>query len=133
MKKLLNLGLALISFAGIIACDDDRYDNEILGTEKVKIDSVQFVNDTMAVHSVQSIRTYSTYASGCNNFYAYDYVKNGLTRNVTAYQYVTSGPCTQALHTKMNQFNFQPAKTGIYTFKFWQGDNTWLTKTIVVQ
>ncbi|MGD1317905.1 hypothetical protein [Chryseobacterium sp. 2R14A] len=135
MKSLLK-----ISFASIIcglfftSCKDDDDYQTIESVDKVKIDSVKIVNDTMDVFSVQSIRTYSTYSSGCKGFYGYDYVHlSDLERDITAYQFTTNGPCTQAIYTGANQINFRPQKVGTYTFKFWNGDNNWITKTIVVE
>jgi len=129
-----------ISFAAITcglfftSCKDDDDYQTIESVDKVKIDSVKIVNDTMDVFSVQSIRTYSTYSSGCKGFYGYDYVHlSDLERDITAYQFTTNGPCTQAIYTGANQINFRPQKVGTYTFKFWNGDNNWITKTIVVE
>ncbi|MCU7616417.1 hypothetical protein NZ698_04345 [Chryseobacterium sp. PBS4-4] len=135
MKTLFNTALSVI-FVGIslVSCKDDDDYETIQSTEKVKIDSVKIINDTMSVFSVQSIRTYSTYASQCDGFYGYDYIHTGnFTRDVTAYQYHTNGSCAQANHVSANQINFSPQQAGTYTFKFWTGNNTWITKTIVVE
>ncbi|MCW3167112.1 hypothetical protein OMO38_01105 [Chryseobacterium sp. 09-1422] len=135
MKAFLNIGLAVI-FGGIslVSCKDDDDYETIQSVDKVKIDSVAIVNDTMDVYSVQSIRTYSTYTSGCQGFYGYDYIHTGnFERDVTAYQFNTNGVCTQSTHKSANQFNFSPQQAGTYTFRFWKGDNSWITKTIVVE
>ncbi|MBW7674389.1 hypothetical protein [Chryseobacterium chendengshani] len=135
MKTLCNAALSII-FIGfsLVSCKEDDDYETIESAEKIKIDSVRIVNDTMAVMTVQSIRTYSTYASQCQGFYGYDYVHTGnFSRNVTAYKYQTDGSCSQTIHVSANQINFSPQQTGTYTFKFWTGDNTWITKTIVVE
>lgn len=122
------LGLFLIS------CQDDDDYQTIESADKIKIDSVKIVNDTMDVYGIQSIRTYSTYPSHCEGFYGYDYVYNDdVTRTVTAYKYIASGPCTDGSYTAASQINFSPKHTGSYTFKFWNGGNSWITKTIVVE
>ncbi len=135
MKNFLHFGFSVF-FLGLffISCDDnDNYDT-IESVEKIKIDSVKVINDTMDVFSVQSIKTYSTYSSHCEGFYGYDYVhSDNLTRTVTAYKYTTSGPCTQSTYTSASQINFSPQQVGTYTFKFWNGGNNWITRTIVVQ
>lgn len=60
MKTLLNIGLSLVFAAlSLASCKDDDYET-IEYTDKVKIDSVKIINDTMSVFSVQSIKTYST-------------------------------------------------------------------------
>lgn len=135
MKSFLSTSLWII-FVGVslVSCkDDDEYET-IESVGKVKIDSVAIVNDTMDVYSVQSIRTYSGYASGCQGFYGYDYIHNGnFGRDVTAYQYQSNGACQKSTHQSANQFNFSPQQKGTYTFRFWKGDNSWITKTIVVK
>ena len=135
MKSFLNIGLCL-AFASVLlmSCKDDDDYETIESVDKVKIDSVSIVNDTMDVYSVQSIRTYSNYTSGCQGFYGYDYIHNGnFGRDVTAYQFKTDGICTQGTHKSANQLNFSPQQVGTYTFRFWNGNNTWITKTIVVE
>ncbi|KFE98966.1 hypothetical protein [Chryseobacterium luteum] len=134
MKKLLNIGFSAL-FLGLVlvSCEDDDYQT-IQSIGKIRIDSVKIMQDTMAVHSIQSIRTYSTYSSQCEGFYGYDYIHDSsLERSVTAYKYTTEGPCTQGIHVGINQIKFSPRQTGTYTFKFWNGDNSWITKTIVVE
>jgi len=135
MKTLFNAALSVI-FVGLslVSCKDDDDYETIQSADKVKIDSVKIINDTMSVFSVQSIRTYSTYASQCDGFYGYDYIHTGnFTRDVAAYQYHTNGSCAQENHVSANQINFSPQQVGAYTFKFWTGNNTWITKTIVVE
>lgn len=132
MKKLLFS--VLILGLSVTSCDDDDDYQTIESIDKIKIDSVKIVNDTMDVFSIQSIKTYSTYPSHCEGFYGYDYIHNdNLSRTVTAYKYITNGPCNQATYTAANQINFSPRKTGTYTFKFWNGGNNWITKIIVVE
>lgn len=134
MKSLLKICF-ITSFLclSFISCKEDDDYETIESVEKVKIDSVKIVNDTMSVFSVQSIRTYSTYPSKCQGFYGYDYIHSGETeRDITAYQYFTNGTCPQVKYSAANQINFRPQKKGVYTFKFWTGDNTWITKNIVV-
>lgn len=134
MKKFLNIGFsAIVLGLFFTACNDDDYQT-IESIDKIKIDSVDIVNDTMDIFSVQSIKTYSTYPSHCEGFYGYDYIHtDATTRTVTAYKYITSGPCTQGSYTAANQINFSPQHIGTYTFKFWNGGNNWITKTIVVE
>ena len=135
MKTLFKAALSVV-FVGLslVSCKDDDDYETIQSADKVKIDSVKIINDTMSVYSIQSIRTYSTYASQCEGFYGYEYLHTGnFTRDVTAYQYHTNGSCAQANHVSANQINFSPQQVGNYTFKFWTGNNTWITKTIVVE
>lgn len=134
MKKLLNIGFSVFVLSVLlVSCNDDDY-HTIESIDKIKIDSVKIVNDTMDVYAIQSIKTYSTYPSHCEGFYGYDYIySNNLERTVTSYKYITNGHCTQGKYVGANQINFSPQSKGTYTFKFWNGGNNWITKTIVVE
>lgn len=134
MKKVLRLAFYSL-FLGLflISCDDDDYQT-VESVDKIKIDSVKIVKDTMDVFSIQHIKTYSTYPSHCEGFYGYDYVYDTkFDRTVTAYKYRSSGPCGQGSYTAASQINFSPQQTGTYTFRFWNGGSNWITKTIVVE
>ncbi|WP_292010094.1 hypothetical protein [Chryseobacterium sp.] len=135
MKKLLYIGFSTLILGILtVSCNNDDDYQTIESVDKIKIDSVKIMYDTMNVFAIQSIRTYSTYSSSCEGFYGYDYIHNdSLSRTVTAYKYRTNGSCAQGNHIGMNQINFRPQQTGTYTFKFWNGDNNWITRTIVVQ
>lgn len=135
MKNLFSIGFsALVLGLFLTSCHDDDDYQTIESADKIKIDSVKIDSDTMDVYGIQSIRTYSTYPSKCEGFYGYDYVQSdNLTRTVTAYKYRTNGPCTQNSYTAASRINFSPRQKGTYTFKFWNGGNGWITKTIVVE
>lgn len=135
MKSLLKISWALLFVSSVlISCtENDDYDT-IEYADKVKIDSVKIINDTMSVYEIQNIKTFSTYTSKCEGFYGYDYVHApNLTRNVTAYQFHTNSDCAQEKYVSSNQIKFSPQIAGTYNFRFWNGDNNWITKTIVVQ
>lgn len=138
MKKLLSFILATLIVGFLfVSCDRD-HENEIQSVDAIKIDSVKIAQDTMDAFTVQTIKTYSTYGSGCENFYGYDYFRDGLTRKVIAYSYRVNGNCTQATRVLANGFNFRPEEKGTYTFKFWKGkdsnnQNIWIEKTVVVE
>ncbi|MDQ0781508.1 hypothetical protein [Chryseobacterium sp. W4I1] len=134
MKKLLNIGFSVL-FLGLIfvSCEDNDYQT-VQSIGRIRIDSVKVMKDTMDVYSIQSIKTYSTYPSQCEGFYGYDYIyDSNLERSVTAYRYTTDGPCTQKAYVGVNQINFSPRQKGTYIFKFWNGGNSLITKTIVVE
>ncbi|MFP3590553.1 hypothetical protein [Chryseobacterium sp. SIMBA_038] len=135
MKKLLNIGFsAIVLGLFFTSCNDDDDYQTIESVDKIKIDSVKILNDTMDVFTVQSIKTYSIYSSQCEGFYGYDYIHNSnLTRTITAYKYISNGPCVQGNHVGASQINFSPQQIGTYTFKFWNGGSNWITKTIVVE
>ncbi len=135
MKNFINIGVSVVMLGLILtSCNDDNDYQTVEAIEKVKIDSVKIINDTMDVFTVQSIKTYSVYQSNCEGFYGYDYIHDdNVTRSVTAYKYRTDGACQPSSKTFASQINFSPQQTGTYTFKFWNGGNTWITKKIVVE
>lgn len=91
MKKIFNLSVITL-LAGFFAVSCDRNDeDEIQNVESIKIDSVKIAQDTMDVFTIQTIKTYSTYPSACDDFFGYDYIRNGLERNVVAYSYTING------------------------------------------
>lgn len=115
MKFLLKVTLSsLLIGLSFTSCKDDEDYRTIESVDKVKIDSVSVVNDTMDVFSVQSIRTFSKYSSGCRGFYGYDYIhRNDLEREVTAYQFLTNQPCTDGTYQQANQINFSPDRKSV--------------------
>lgn len=135
MKKIINIGISVVVLGLILtSCNNDDNYQTVEAVEKVKIDSVKIINDTMDVFTVQSIKTYSVYQSNCEGFYGYDYIHDdNVTRSVTAYKFRTDGGCEPSTKTFSNQIKFSPQQIGTYTFKFWNGGNTWITKTIVVE
>lgn len=135
MKRLLNIGFSVIVLGGILTSCNNNDDYEtIQSTQRVGIDSVGKINDTMNVFSTQRIRTFSRYQSQCEGFYGYDYVYGeNLTRRVTAYKFRTNGNCAPTTYVGRNEINFNPQQRGTYTFKFWKSDSTWITKTIEVK
>jgi hypothetical protein len=57
---------------------------------------VKITNDTMNVFAIQSIKTYSTYLLNVRVFMDDYYIyNNNFERTVTAYKYITNGPCAQ--------------------------------------
>ncbi|MCE3074278.1 hypothetical protein [Chryseobacterium gwangjuense] len=135
MKKFINIGVSMVVLGLILtSCNDDDDYQTIESVDKIKIDSVKIINDTMDVFTIQSIKTYSAYQSNCEGFYGYDYIHDdNVTRTVTAYKFTTDGACEPSKKTIASQINFSPQQTGTYTLKFWNGGNTWITKTIVVE
>ncbi len=138
MEKLYRFAVLIFSVFMLSSCNDRFEGDEINNIEQLKIDSVTIPQDTMEVYSTQTIKTYSNYSANCEGFYGYDYVRNGLTRNVAAYQYSVKGNCTQATRVGVNGFNFRPEEKGSYTFKFWNGKDSsdnliWIEKTVIVQ
>lgn len=133
MKNIFSIAILLFISVSIFSCKNDDYET-IESSEKIKIDSVKMLSDTISLFSVLNIKTYSTYPSSCNGFYGYDYVHSAnFEREVTSYQYKTNGDCSSNQYVAGNIIKFNPQQTGTYHLKFWKGDNNWITKTIVVQ
>lgn len=138
MKNILKFCLSLLVAMMIFSCNDREEGDLIIGTDRIKIDSVKIAQDSMDVLTTQTIKTYSNYSGNCEGFYGYDYVhKNDLTREVTSYNFKTDAACTEIV-TRASLINFRPQQAGDYIFKFWNGLNSsgediWIEKTITVQ
>lgn len=132
MRNFIKIPM-MLSFvtAVLVSCNRDN-ENQAFETAKIKTDSISVPQETMQVFAVQSIRTYSTYQQGCEGFYGYDYVRDGFTRIVTPYKFKTDAACGTSV-SGTSQINFAPQEKGVYTFKFYNGENNWITKTITVE
>ncbi len=136
MKRIINIAIVSAFLVGIVACNDRFDGDEIKTIDKVAIDSVRVVSDTMVVYDIQSITTFSNYNAGCEGFYGYNYDRDQLDRYVTAYKYKTDASCTNIV-AAASKFDFRPEQTGTYVFKFWKGkdqagNDIWDSKNIVV-
>ena len=122
----------------LFSCNDRQEGDLLIGSDRVAIDSVKIVQDSMDVQTIQSIKTFSNYSKNCEGFYGYDYIyKDEMMREVTAYNFKTDAACAE-LVTRVSVINFRPQQVGNYTFKFWKGKDSngadvWIEKSIVVQ
>ena len=138
-KKIVSVIITALGFVLFaVSCDREHDEYGIQSVDPIKIDSVKIAQTTMDVFTIQTIKTYSTYPSGCYGFYGYEYLKDGLTRKVTAYSYQLNGVCAQTPRVGTSAINFRPEEKGTYTFKFWKGKDSsnqdvWIEKTVVVQ
>ena len=137
MKNTIKIAVAGLVMLGIVSCNDNKDDyDQVTDIQKIAIDSVKLVNDTMRVGASQSIITYSKFSQGCEGFYAYDYQHDNMNRLVSAYKFKTDGVCETPI-AQGNKFDFLPQTEGTYIFKFWQGkdvsnNDIILEKTIIV-
>ena len=138
MKNLIKFSLVVFMFITLMNCNDRNDENLIQTLERVKIDSVKIPLDTMAVFSIQTIKTFSNFTTKCEGFYGYDYIyTDQLTRSVSSFKFKTATDCGEEV-TRASQINFQPQIPGKYLFKFWNGknaagENSWIEKTITVE
>lgn len=137
MKNLLKTIGILLLVIGLQSCLD-REDSTPLEVAKIKIDSVKIPQETMDIFTVQTIKTYSNYATACDRFFDYDYKIDNFDRIITSYYYKDNSNCTQGQYVRSSYFNFRPVEKGTYTFKFWNGKDSsgkdlWIEKQIVVK
>lgn len=138
MKNSIKLSLSLLMVAMLINCNDRNEEDLVQSVDRVKIDSVKIAQDTMAVYSIQTIKTFSNFTTKCEGFYGYDYIyTDNLVRSVSSFKFRTATECGEEV-ARSSQINFQPQIPGNYLFKFWNGknaagENTWIEKTITVE
>lgn len=134
MKSIIQLFSSALILIFVAASCDNKDDYEVMeSADPVKIDSVKIINDSMSLGMSQQITTYSSYKKGCQGFYAYDYQHTGATtREIKAFAFNTNGNCQNTSYVAASKINFMPNAVGTYSLKFWNGGNSWITKTIVV-
>lgn len=138
MKNMIKFSLIFFLILTLTNCNDRNEENLIQNIERVKIDSVKIAQDTMAVFTIQSIKTFSNFTTKCEGFYGYDYIyTDQLTRSVSSFKFQTATDCGEEV-TRASQINFQPQIPGDYLFRFWngkdaEGKNKWIEKTITVE
>ncbi len=138
MKSIIKLSLSLLMVITLMNCNDRNEEDLIQSVDPVKIDSVKIAQDTMAVFTIQTIKTFSNFSTKCEGFYGYDYIyTDQLTRSVSSYKFKTATDCGEEV-ARASQINFQPQIPGNYLFKFWNGENAageniWIEKIITVE
>ena len=138
MKNIIKISLSLLMVITLMNCNDRNEEDLIQSIDRIKIDSVNIPQDTMAVYSIQTIKTFSNFNTKCEGFYGYDYIyTDQLTRSVSSFKFTTATDCGEEV-TRASQINFQPQTPGAYLFKFWNGknaagENNWIEKTITVK
>ena len=138
MKNSIKISLSLLMVITLMNCNDRNDEDMIQSIDRVKIDSVIIAQDTMAVNTIQSIKTYSNFTTKCEGFYGYDYIyTDQLVRTVSSFKFKTATDCGDEV-ARSSQINFQPQIPGNYIFKFWTGknaagENTWIEKIITVE
>lgn len=138
MKNIIFFFVLILGFGSLLSCNDRMEGDEIQATAPLKIDSVKIAQSVMEVYSIQTIKTYSTYASQCEGFYGYDYRHTSPTeRKVVAYKFKSTASCGEPV-VRASAINFRPQETGTYKFRFWMGETAagepiWHEETIIVQ
>lgn len=128
MKNLMTLAILIFALMSCNRTDD----NMAKDVESVRIDSVQVPLTNISINTVQPIITFSNYQQGCEGFYGYDYVRDGFTRTITPYKFRLNNACGNTISVR-SQISFSPKERGVYTFRFYNGDNNWIVKTITVE
>lgn len=129
---LKSSAFALVTLLGLASCNREEASEYITEVAKLKVDSVVTLQDTITVNSTQTLRTYFTLQQSCEGLYNIDYQsESGLIRNITPYKYKTNVACGDSI-VGHSDISFTPKETGTYTLKFYSGENTWITKNIVV-
>lgn len=122
----------LLGLSALFSCNREETSEYITEVAQLKVDSVLVPQDTIAINSTQTLRTYFKLQQSCEGLYNIDYQsESGLIRNITPYKYKTNITCGDAT-AGHSDISFTPKEVGTYTLKFYSGENTWITKNIVV-
>ncbi len=122
----------LLGLSALFSCNREETSEYITEVAQLKVDSILVPQDTIAINSIQTLRTYFTLQQSCEGLYNIDYQsESGLIRNITPYKYKTNITCGDAT-AGHSDISFTSKEAGTYTLKFYSGENTWITKNIVV-
>ncbi|SMC61173.1 hypothetical protein SAMN06296427_104248 [Moheibacter sediminis] len=136
MKNLKWLvGLFLIGICMVSCLDDEPVMN--VTYQYRPIDSIQ-IDSIYPARQVTEIKTFFTTTNGCQQFFDYDYTILGNERTVSVItSEIQDGGCTEITESKSFVLKFNPASSGTYTFRFWNGkdadgQDTFIIREIVV-
>ena len=75
--------MALCTLGFLFSCDTREENN--ISISRIKIDSVKIPQEKMDLLPLKPLKLTSTYTSGCDRLYDYDYRIDNLNRFVTNY------------------------------------------------
>ncbi|WP_161890484.1 hypothetical protein [Pontibacter russatus] len=131
--KLLTLLFAL--FATLcFGCSKEEEDVQALRTTApAPIVQVVVPTDTIEAGENTGITIHFLVNNGCGEFGSFDVTKDSQSLLVKVYPQYRGEVCADAIFTREVIYTFKPESPGNYTLKFWQDDNSYITKTLIVQ
>jgi hypothetical protein len=130
MKKFFRF-LVLLLFIGVLvgACKDEEYIDpaeSLSPIVDVTLPEVGYVNQ-----EINFIVSHAVF-NGCGFYSSRKTIMAGNSLVVTFYAKYRDGICTMDIPIRKTNYQFMPKRKGTYTFKFNKGDNTFLTKEIII-
>ncbi len=118
MKKIVALiGIFILMISCSVEDDSTNIHYELVPVQNVIIGDELYFGEENII-TIQYNRP-----STCHGFNGFLYEKNENTRTIAVQNYVVEANDCQAVTNEVKEEDlvFQPASTGTYTFKFWQG------------
>ncbi|WP_147294171.1 hypothetical protein [Pontibacter diazotrophicus] len=129
--KTIPILFALIGFV-LLSCSKEEESVSPLDAYPAPVVQVD-APETASVGENVTVTVYFSVNNGCGEFGSFEATRNGNTITVKVYPHYREGFCTQAFVTREVTYTYKPEEAGTYTFKFWAGEDQYLTKNILVQ
>jgi len=131
--RILTLFFALLTTACFSCSKEEEAVTLRTTTAPAPVVQVDVPETAVTAGEGAGLKVYFTVINGCGEFGSFEESLDGQTLTVKVYPHYSKGFCTQALETKEVTYTFKPETNGIYTLRFWAGEDTFISKTIVVQ
>lgn len=113
------VGLFLIGIFAVSCLDDEPVMN--VTYQYRPVDSIQ-IDSIYPARQITEIKTFFTTTNGCQQFFNYDYTAIGNERTVSIItSEIQESGCTDVTKVESFTLKFSPERSGIYTFRFWNG------------
>ncbi|WP_162051985.1 hypothetical protein [Pontibacter pamirensis] len=129
--KTIPVLFALIGFI-LMSCSKEEQTVSPLNARPAPVVQVD-APETASFGENVTVTVYFLVNNGCGEFGSFEATRSGNTITVEVYPHYREGFCTQALETREVIYTYKPEEAGTYTFKFWAGEDQFITKTIVIE
>ncbi|TXK45935.1 hypothetical protein FVR03_11555 [Pontibacter qinzhouensis] len=80
-----------------------------------------------------TIEVFFTVNNGCGRFGEFSESRSGNTFTIAVHPVYVGEACTMDMPTRKANYTFIPTIKGTYTFRFWQAQDQYVTRTITIE
>lgn len=128
--RSISILLTLVGFI-FLSCSKEEDGVSPLNSYPVAVVQVN-APEAASVGETVTATVFFSVNNGCGEFGSFEATRSGNTITVKVYPHYREGFCTQAFVTREVTYTYKPEKAGTYTFKFWAGEDQYITKSIVI-
>jgi len=127
-----NIFFALINLFLLTSCaNDDKGSDNCLSYSESYVDTVEAIENADAVGFLYKVNFYV--GNGCGGFGSFEETVDGNTITIKLIAKYEGCICTQAIEPRDVVYGFNPTTPGIYTLRFQNTEDTFITKTITLE